>query len=62
MEEEKLDRSGAGPGKSEDAPVLLAGVDAGAADEVVVFLKKYNFCLIFSIVVPSPLHLFGSKN
>ena len=41
VEEEKLDRSGSGPGKSENPPVLLADVDAGVAEEIVAYLKKY---------------------
>jgi len=53
VEDEKLDRSGSGPGKSMDAPVLLADVDAGVADEVVAYLKRYySPFLIFSIIAP----------
>lgn len=42
VEEEKLDRSGSGPGKSENPPVLLADVDAGFAEEILDYLKKYT--------------------
>lgn len=41
VEEEKLVRSGSGPGKSENPPVLLADVDAGLAEEIVDYLNKY---------------------
>ncbi|KAG0586291.1 hypothetical protein KC19_2G079500 [Ceratodon purpureus] len=41
VEEEKLDRSGSGPGKSDNPPVLLADVDAGVVDEILGYLKKH---------------------
>lgn len=49
VDDEKLDRSGSGPGKTRhDAPGLLADVDAGVAIEVVAYLKKYSTSLAFS--------------
>ncbi|XP_024394841.1 putative transferase At4g12130, mitochondrial [Physcomitrium patens] len=41
VEEEKLDRTGSGPGESRNAPVLLADVDSAVAVELVTYLKKH---------------------
>lgn len=55
VEEEKLDRTGSGPGESRNAPVLLADVDSAVAVELVTYLKKCVFpssSLIFKYVLP----------
>jgi hypothetical protein len=52
VEEEKLNRSGSGPGTSDSPPVLLADVDAGAVEEVLAYLKKYVSLSLSNLVVP----------